>query len=119
MDSEDLVRLGELIQAARKRREVDMADLREALRLLGEVTQATATVADHLRTEIAPLRKRCTARGDLLCDDTGEDAEPLLAEVRDRLRRIADHLEEAGLHARRSHIRLRRIDVQKRGVDEG
>ncbi|MFF5210500.1 hypothetical protein [Streptosporangium sp. NPDC000396] len=111
MDAEDMARFGELLQAVRERRALDVAELHEAGWLLAEVTRYTAALAEHLRTEVARLPGRFILR-----DDTGDDPEARLVEVRERLLRMEKVLEAAGLHASRYHTAMGHIGVE---VDPG
>jgi hypothetical protein len=77
VDAEDLVRFGEFVQAVHERRELDVTELREAGRLLSEMAQASADMADYVRAEVTALRER-----NVLHDDTGTDPEARVSEVR-------------------------------------
>ncbi|RBQ21104.1 hypothetical protein DP939_08645 [Spongiactinospora rosea] len=105
MDATTLARFNELAQAAAERRPLDLAELHEVGAVLSEVLQAVAAVAGHVESETAALGKRYALR-----DATGDpDPEARLAEVRERMRRVAEFLGRADLHARRTHGTINRI----------
>lgn len=107
MDVDDLARFGEVTRAAGERRALDVADLYEAGGLLAEVTRAAAVLANHLRAEAAALPGRYILR-----DDTGDDPGARLAEIRHRMESVAYLLQQAELHARRSHAAIGHIGVE-------
>ncbi|MFD8534140.1 hypothetical protein ACFV0L_42705 [Streptosporangium canum] len=106
MDTEDLTRFGELLQAVREQRELTVAELYEAGWLLGEVTRAAA-LADHARTEAAALPSRVILR-----DDTGGDPGTRIAEAHDRLTWMIGLLQEADEPARRYHAAIGHLGVE-------
>ncbi|MFD8533883.1 hypothetical protein ACFV0L_41390 [Streptosporangium canum] len=107
MDTEDLTRFDELLQAVREQRELTVAELYEAGWLLGEVTRAAAALADHARTEVAALPGRVILR-----DDTGDDPGARLAEARDRLTWMIGLFQEADEPARRYHAAIGHLGVE-------
>ncbi|MGW4423954.1 hypothetical protein [Streptosporangium sp. NPDC004631] len=107
MNAEDLTRFGELLQAVSERRTLDLTELHDAGRLLGEVTLAAAAAASHMRTEVAALPKRY-----ILHDDTGDAPEPRIVEARDRLAQMTSLLQQVGTQARRYHGTIGHIGMQ-------
>ncbi|MFI6910004.1 hypothetical protein ACIBKY_52710 [Nonomuraea sp. NPDC050394] len=75
--------------------------------MLSEVARASAYMVGYVRAEAASLCKR-----NVLHDDTGDDPEARVAEVRHRMELIAELLRKVELHARRSHTALGHIGVR-------
>lgn len=106
MDAEDLTKFGELLQAARERRALEVTELYETGWLLSKMTRAAAALADHMRTEIQALPSRYVLR-----DDTGDDPGARLAETHERLARMSKLLQEADGHARCYHVAIGHLDI--------
>ncbi|MET8046188.1 hypothetical protein ABZU75_01185 [Streptosporangium sp. NPDC005286] len=105
MDTSGLTRFGELVQTAAELRPLELAELHEIGAVLREVIQTASALAIRVEAETTTLSKRYVLR-----DTTGDpDPEARLAEVRERMRRMVDLLQEADLQARRSHATIGRI----------
>ncbi|GAA1018505.1 hypothetical protein Aple_081360 [Acrocarpospora pleiomorpha] len=87
MDTEDLRKFGELLQAVRERRELAVPELYEAGWLLGEMTRYTAALADHMRAQVEELPGRYILRADddRAPEDHTEDARYHLAAMASEL----------------------------------